>query len=646
MADIDIKKHVGAQVQQPSDLDEKGVHMVAAEDGKLHVLLKETKDEPAIDKLEGEIETKKGTFKVGIARSEDTLDLGKMGKWRIFEIEGIGDKTPLGPNDAPNVLHIFSAAAEGREAGSAFYASIDLAYAIGHVLKRDDIVVRGLPIADGEVAIQPALARAILERIGVEVDDRATSDVVGRLVGDFMHYRQMVADTGVIGIANCLGLIPTGPRLPVVDVYTGSRGADAERAKEGELSARAKADLEKLDLLPEGRITPSWAERTIKALVELGPAAPEALIAELRVLRRDLVKKNASATASAWGDEPASVETGPEKTLPVLNTGKFNKALAMRLEQLRVGLAGLGVTDEMMMQIAHQIVAATINPKETGFIYLAGEPYSAMDHVEELVLQAIGGPRVLATRADIVDKGAPGVYGLTPRGDAILSGAELKRARDQAFGHKVAIVFNNFEAAGTGEPDAELQAKARGTLLLDLAQAATDGFANIFSLADKGMKPASLKSAVVVVRDARSPREVNAELGTQPALKAIATKLIGIDRPSPEAAIARLLKDLGDVLASSGFGGAEIRIERDLRQALVDALMQLRTADAPTYAAAMKRFLTDLGDALAEEASQKEGAKAFVLGFSDLLINDDERASAIRGEAVPGALQNFAANAE
>src|SRR5204862_7321193 len=63
-------------------------------------------------------------------------------------------------------------------------------------------------------------------------------------------------------------------------------------------------------------------------------------------------------------------------------------------------------------------------------------------------------------------------YGLTPRGDGVLAGAEMARSLDKSMGHKVAVLFGNFEAAGSAMPDEESQLQARNLLRRNLAQIA------------------------------------------------------------------------------------------------------------------------------------------------------------------------------
>src|SRR5258708_10046198 len=131
MGDVDIKKRFAAQLKQqgatPADLDAKGVNVLAADDGKLSVLVKEKKGAPKVDKLEGEIETKAGTKAVKLTRAEEKLDLGdEYGKWTIFDIEAVNATTAIGSSEGPSVLHVLFAAAKGRGAGGRVFTPVDV----------------------------------------------------------------------------------------------------------------------------------------------------------------------------------------------------------------------------------------------------------------------------------------------------------------------------------------------------------------------------------------------------------------------------------------------------------------------------------------------------------------------------------------
>src|SRR5215472_11284791 len=102
-----IKTRIGGQLKEqgatPQDLDGHGVHMLAAEDGQLKVLLKESEGAPPVDALEGEIETKDKSYQVKIGAAQgEPVNLGKLGKWAVYDVEGINEKLPVGPADAPN----------------------------------------------------------------------------------------------------------------------------------------------------------------------------------------------------------------------------------------------------------------------------------------------------------------------------------------------------------------------------------------------------------------------------------------------------------------------------------------------------------------------------------------------------------------
>src|SRR5262245_56726269 len=117
------------------DLEKPGAHVLIGDDqNRLHVLVKESAAAKAkLDTLEAEVQGAKGV-KISVADSAEQLDLGDLGKWRDFVVEGISSKTPTGTPEAPVELHIFSAASKAEGVGSAFYTSLDLGYALGEVL--------------------------------------------------------------------------------------------------------------------------------------------------------------------------------------------------------------------------------------------------------------------------------------------------------------------------------------------------------------------------------------------------------------------------------------------------------------------------------------------------------------------------------
>src|SRR5262245_31377260 len=133
MADIKdhILKRLNTAALTPEDLEKPGAHVLVSDGEDMHVLVKDTEANKAIDKLEAEVTGYRGKLEVS---EEAKLELGELGQWRDFIVSGLSGDRLRELAEQSTTLSIF--AANQPDEVPPFYASVDLAFAMMEVIGR------------------------------------------------------------------------------------------------------------------------------------------------------------------------------------------------------------------------------------------------------------------------------------------------------------------------------------------------------------------------------------------------------------------------------------------------------------------------------------------------------------------------------
>jgi hypothetical protein len=626
----EIKQHVQRSLQQAKlgaeALEQPGAHVLVRDDeGDLHVLVKRTEAHDAIEALAAEVRGAKGV-KLTVSEGED-LDLGELGKWRDFLVEGLGDARLRDEDRGFLELHVYSAAGKAGAPGEAFHTSMDLGFAIYEVLAGRELRVR--PVPEGErdgqqfVATDPKLRKLMHRLMGRFVDNTVPVDAVMKAADAYRGLQNEVYESGLVG-ARILGLMPKMPKAPLPDMPkpAAARGA-------GQPSEELAAYLRPLGLAPEGAPTVAWAERALDALPA---AAPDDRVAELRQVYVELQDADAAAAGALFGLE------APQAQAEVIHRGDKSLAASrkLKLDVLEKGLEGLAVPDKEVRRLADLLAGGLQNRQRPELVIIAGPRHSAADRMAELAVGMVGKQPLVLSRDDVAEPGFPALYGQfrgVPTGaDALLSPGRLDAARDTPAAH-APIFVENLAAAGSAEPEA--QAAARADLLERLAIMADTGEVSSYAKQGGRMKETRtpLANSLIVARWEGPRAELEALLGG-PELGKLAGKVVGAD-PLPPAAAVRYLQDrlTFDLERHLGPKGAKVSFAPELTQGLMAA------AEARGPAAMHERFrepmLRELLDVLRDQPLVN-----IELSFSRMLTKKDV-ANLVQDDLPPRAARWF-----
>ncbi|MCB9648953.1 MAG: hypothetical protein H6730_20485 [Deltaproteobacteria bacterium] len=626
----EIKNHVQRSLQQAKlgadALEQPGAHLlVPDDDGGLHVLVKRTEAHDAIEALAAEVRGAKGV-KLQVSEGED-LDLGELGQWRDFLVDGLTDERLVDEARGFLELHVYSAAGKAVDPGEAFHTSMDLGFAIHEVISGRQLRVRPLPEGerDGQrfVAVGPELRKVMHKLMGRFVDHTVPVDSVMKAADAWRGLQNEVYEAGLVG-AMTLGLMPKVPRVPLPDMPK-----DAPARGPGELSADLAAFLDARGMAPAGAPTAEWAEGALDHLPE---DAPDDLVGELRQLYGHLLDAADAEAGALFGlDEPKGA---PE----VVHRGDKSLAASrkLKLDVLGKGLDGLEVPDKELRRLADLMAGGLQTRQRPEVVVIAGPRHSAADRMAELAVGMVGKEPLVLSRDDVAEPGFPALFGQfrgVPTGaDGLLSASQVDAARDTPAAH-APIYLENVAAAGSADPEG--QATAQADLLERLALMAESGEVSAYAREGGRMQEGktSLANTLIVARWEGDRKELEALLA-RPELARLAGKVVGAEPMSPPAAVRYLQDRLTfDLERHLGPKGAKVRFSPELAQGLMSA------AEARGAAAMHERFrepmLRELLDALRDQPLVE-----IELSFSRMLTKKDV-ANLVQDDLPPRAARWF-----
>jgi len=625
----DIKNHVQRSLQQATlgaeALDRPGAHLlVPDEEGGLHVLVKRTEAHDAIEALAAEVRGAKGV-KLQVSEGED-LDLGELGQWRDFLVDGLTDERLSDEAKGFLELHVYSAAGKAADPGEAFHTSMDLGFAIHEVIAGRQLRVRPVPEGEREgqrfASAAPELRKLMHRLMGRFVDHTVPVESVMRAADAWRGLQSEVYEAGLVG-ALTLGLMPKMPQAPRADMPK-----EAPARKPGELSEDLSAYLDARAMAPQGAPTADWAEGVLD---NLPGDAPDDLVGELRQLYVHLLDAvDAEADALFGLEEP---KAAPE----VVHRGDKSLAASrkIKLDVLNKGLEGLEVPDKEVRRLADLLAGGLQTRQRPEVIIIAGPRHSAADRMAELAVGMVGKQPLVLARDDVAEPGFPALFGQfrgVPTGaPGLLSATYVDDARDTPAAH-APIYFENVAAAGSADPEA--QATAQADLLERLALMSESG--EVSSYSGRGgahESRTSLANSLIVARWEGDRKELEALLA-QPELARLTAKVVGAEPMGPAAAVRYLQDRLTfDLERHLGPKGAQVRFSPELTQGLMSA------TEARGPAAMHERFrepmLRELLDALRDQPLVN-----IELSFSRMLTKKDV-ANLVQDDLPPRAAHWF-----
>lgn len=627
----EIKRYIKTSLQQANltekDLERPGAHVVVAdEEQNLHVLVKKTAANQAIDTLTAEVRGVPAARLV--VEEQDLLDLGELGQWRDFLVEGLNDPKLAKAAAAQKELHIYSAAAKADDLGKAFHTSMDLAFAVFEVLGEGSLAVRPVPPGEREgrayVEVTPTLRKVLHGMLGRWVDDAVPAETLQKAAERWRQTQNEVYESGLLG-AYSLGLAPDRPAVPRPDVPAG------EKAAPGQVGAELKGYLEGLGLEVPKKPSIAWAEEAIDAL----PAgAPDGLALELRALFVHLQEADALKVDDLFGED-----LGPKAEKEIVNLGQLalERSRNVKLRQLEAGVAGLEVPAAQVQKLADQLALALEPRKKPSLILVAGPRRSGADRLMDLAVGMVGQNPLRVRREDIAEPGFPALYGqhrgFPTEADAMLSGPRLRQHRDTPAAHTPVVVEDVGTAGAAGQ---EREAAIRDLLERFVAMTRS-GKVSAYSRDGKGrseQREVPLANTVLMVRWEGEPAELERLLRGAPELQHLADKVVKTGTLSPEAGVKLLEQELAFALRQHyGPQGTTVRLSRELRGGLERAFEGL---GAVAFDRFEEQLLAEIRDAVKELP-----AKSLEIAWSRMLTERD-KGRLVAGEAIPFAARWFA----
>lgn len=620
-----------------ADLEKPGAHVLIADDQqRLHLLVKDSAAKKVgLESIDAELVDKKreASKSVKVSESPEALDLGDLGKWRDFVVDGIelGPDTKVGTPTQPIELHLFSAGKDA-DVGSAFYTSVDLGFALAEIVLGEDLAVRPVPVGDRAgksfVELTPQLKEVVHKLLDRWVDHTVPAETVANALSEWRNLQSSVIDSGLIGAALSLGLVPSRPEVKKPKPETAPAKAEA-KAQEGELDGLGSYLAELGMALPE-KPTASWAESAIDALPE---GAPDAYASQLRNLYVKLSEQKESELDSLFGDElgESKPATNPEGVQA--GSTRFEKSKELRRAQLAAALDGYDVGPKEVRTLADLLAAALMPSAKPAVIIVAGPPHSAADVMFDATTEMISKKPLDLGREDLGDAGFPGVYGnikgVPTQADALLSKSRLGAARDTPASQAL-VLLRNLEAVGASK-DPEEQQAIQLDWLGRLREMGTSGKVNTYAKENgisSEMHEVNLANTVFLMRWNGAPEELDYLLKADPKLATFATKTISVGQLPADAGIRFLEDRLAFRLRQQdgAQNGVKVTIGPELRQALATAYGDVGAS------AAFERYVDGLFEELFAVA-QEHPADGYQIEWSKKLTKKD-REKVIAGEPI------------
>lgn len=622
----DIKKHIQARLQNAGldekHLDEPGAHVLVTDGEDMHVLVKKSDAHVGIDKMEAEVV---GRGDVAVSEGAE-IDLGELGVWRDFVVEGLHGDAMEKLATRGTELRMFAQSADGDPA---FYASVDLAFAMTEVIGRETLAVRPIPAGERDgasfVAVTPDMRRVMHRLLGRWVDDTVPASKMYEAAQAWRTFQADVHTTGLVG-AMVLGLTPSRAAAPRPDALAAS---DAEGAHG--MGAATVQYLGELGLEVPAKATIEWVEGAIDAL----PLdVPEPVAIDVRELLGRLhdEKEAAARELLGMGDEsgPQPVEFSGQRT--------FAQSVERRLSQLGKGLEGYGVPVATQKRLAEQLAAAIEPNRNPALLLIAGERGSAAKPVFDLAVSIVGKDALEIHGSDLAEPGWALLFGhnngFPTEGDAWLSKSNLERHRETPADH-VPIVFSNLKAAGSTDPTD--QAHHQRDLLARLVEWTNTGVVNVYAKNSRGAAQQSetpLANTAFVVRWEGSEKELIDLLKGSPETAGLVPRVIGLARYKPAEAVHALVAEVTRDLAQHfGPEGCTITLDAEAERAITAAMKAVGPeAGRDLFFEPLRREVRD--------AVNAQPSTAYTLSLSNRLTTK-EREGFARGEAPKGVVPRW-----
>jgi hypothetical protein len=623
---------------EPSDLDAPGAHVLISDDqSRLHLLIREGKASAQIDKLEAQL----GPKSVKVTESASRLDLGTLGKWRDFVVEGVGAETPPGTPEAPVELAIYSAASKAGAVGSAFYTSLDLGFAIGEVILGESLAVRPIPAGERSgksfVGIDPKLKGLVKQLLGRWVDDTVPAETLARTMDRWRDLQSSVVESGLIGAALSLGLVPSSIPKPIF-----TSAAKPEGSKQSALSEGARSWLVEHGIDPPAAPKASWLEEVIDGLPA---AAPESVAGELRELYVLLSQKEEAAVDDLFGGLVETERKAELKVTAGAGATKLAKSKALKVAQLSAGLDGLGV-DESTVRALADLLAGSLQPSaKPSVVIVAGPEHSAADRMFEIASGLVGKKPLELGREDLAQPGFPGVYGnikgVPTQADAILAEGRLAKHRETAASF-VPIVVPDLGAVGSLEIDQDARRATLEDWLERVREMTRTGKVNLYAKENMGsseLHTVSLANTVFLMRWRGGGKDLRELLAANEDLAPLSARIVETTELKPEHALRYLEQRLSSRLVEQGLPKqVKVSIGADLRTGLKKAYEALGSR------AAYEAFAERLSEELVEAATAVPSAE-YTIHWSKQLTKK-ERERVLGEEAIPFAARYYSIEAK
>ncbi|MCK6547290.1 hypothetical protein L6R52_15675 [Myxococcota bacterium] len=622
-----IKNAIRTRLQQAGlserHLDDAKAHVVASDGESLHVLVKDTKANQAIDTLQADVRDATGkALKAFEVREVDAIDLGELGQWRDFAVTGLAEVEKAAQMEAPPELHIV-AKGDALAPEKAFHTTIHLPFAIYEVLRAEELFVR--PIPDGErggkewVGVTPEMRGVLNNLLGRWFDDTVPAETMLAAAERWRELQDKVYASGLIG-ALTLGLAPQRPEVPLARV-DGRDAVAKAAAKGGGLSEATLELLRDHGLEVPERLTVKWAEETLDQVTEL-PNAPDAVVAELRKTFRELKDKraaNANAMFGAPVEEPAAKPVDPG----VLRRAQ---AEAIKYDRLVQALDKLDVPDREVKRLARELAIATEPRKYPSILFFAGPRHSAAEKMRDAAIELIG-KKPLAL--DLTEPGFAQVFGhykgVPTQADAALSETVMNKTRGHQAAH-LAITVDNLGSVGSAANDPDAQKAALVDWLERVDEMLRTGTTESFS---RGKAPVSerrttpLANTVFVFGWRGEPAELEKLFEEHPHLAHLESKVFTANELAPAAGVANLEAELTFRLRQHyGPKGAEVKLSDELKRDLTAAFAELGSSQGHD------RFAEQLFVELYQVAKEVPG-KDYVVHWSGGLTKRDKQKLAL-----------------
>ncbi len=632
-----VKSRLADAKLEPKALDDAGAHVVTGGNGSdLHVFVKKTPASERLDALEAQVRgTGNARRALGVSEQGE-WDLGELGAWREFKIEGLDPKMPLSASGQPLRLELVSAAAKGQEVGAAFYASMDLALAVHEVIGKGRVQVRPIPAGERAgtsfVPVAPELRGVIQRLLGTTVDDVVPAALVGQAWSEWRKTQDAVTEGGLLSAAVTLGLLPT--RRPEPSTWVKPTAPKARQP--GELDEGLRDYLQGIGLTIPQQLTPEWCEASIDKLPD---SVPHEHAKALRSLWGDLEAQKANVASELFG-EAAVAPSKPQ----AVNAGdnRFQQAREVRAALLTEGLRGLNVPREVIGRTA-QLMTEALQPSQKPYVILVGGPRNSQaDRLMQLMTAMVAKNPVVATRAELADPTFGLLYGTVQGGvpsgaDGLLSRPVQDKHRDERSG-KVAYVLEDLSAAGSGAPN--LDAKAvQAELLERLLLLQRDGRVTTF-VREQGGDPqdTALANTVFLVRYEGDADKLKELVDRTPALSALAPRLIAGKAFDAASGVSYLEQELNFALQQRGVPrGVQVSFSEEVRAVLQAAY----DGRAMGPVAAYDHFLPLLADQL-EGLAGSGAAKSYeVVWNPSTHLTAGERRAMTQGQMPRGVTEIF-----